>query len=1029
MMRASMLYAPEAPIITHPESISYIKTSSVRVEGTVQAPGDVKLFLNDELIRTISSSDLIDNQFSSSLTLSQTENHIHVTQIRDGYETLPSNEVVVIRDQTAPVIEVQEPLDGAKFNHRLIEVSGVITEEYLEHLMVNQVRATVDEEGSFTAAISLEEGENQINLMATDKAGNTADEQLIVYLNTGEGLVLTGLQPQEDVTLRAGENVRLAFEAPEGGRATYQILLPTAQDNTAMATAMVETVPGQYEAIWQAPAELIINRAQVEFTFVDSFGNHAQAIAPGTISVVPEEVDPPEPIVLSNLQPQQDKTLSAGDTLELAFDAPSGGQASYYLALLNATSEIQLMAIPMIEGPEGTYIATYTAPANTAFDRAEVHFRFLAADGREAEAVAPGRISLELEEELPPEAIVLTDIQPSEDIVLRAGETLDISFSAPSGGQASYFLSLTTAQSVESIGLAMVEGPEGTYRATYTAPENSSFEDAEIHLRYLSPEGASGEAIAPGKLTLIRDEVVPPGPIELTELKPDQDIIMKPGDEVEVSFKASAGGQASYFLTLSQTTAQERLWAIPMIEGPDGVYKATFRAQNSLFQDAQVHFHITAEDGATGQAVAPGKITVEAEDVVIPEPIELTDMKPTEPIQLKAGEATEVSFSAPTGGQAQYYLALPNATAEQGTFAIPMIEEPKGTYRATYTAPYQTGFNQAKVYFEYTSGDGMRANGVASGSISVVLDEPDIPAVPTIERIEGPNRFASAVALSRKMFEQADTVVLAYGRDFPDALVGGIYAESMDAPILLGEKEVVPSMVMEEIARLGATQVKVLGGRLVQSDQVIRQLQAAGLSVERIAGDTRYTTAIEISRRARASESSHVYLVSSRNFPDALSIAPVAAREDHPILLSDKDTINAKTLQALKDWKTETITIMGGTTVISERIAQQLRDLGYQVNREQGADRYVTNITVANKYYQESTAIIGTSGENFPDALVSTVYAAISDRPIILIDPEGLHQATVDYLTHQEVMNVTLMGGTTAIPLQVELDILRIMMK
>jgi len=89
----------------------------------------------------------------------------------------------------------------------------------------------------------------------------------------------------------------------------------------------------------------------------------------------------------------------------------------------------------------------------------------------------------------------------------------------------------------------------------------------------------------------------------------------------------------------------------------------------------------------------------------------------------------------------------------------------------------------------------------------------------TVERWSGKDRYETTAAISRKTYPQgADTVYLASGADYPDALAGAPIAALEGAPLLLTRKECVPAATKAEITRLGASNVVVLGGTGVVSN-------------------------------------------------------------------------------------------------------------------------------------------------------------------------------------------------------------------
>lgn len=100
-----------------------------------------------------------------------------------------------------------------------------------------------------------------------------------------------------------------------------------------------------------------------------------------------------------------------------------------------------------------------------------------------------------------------------------------------------------------------------------------------------------------------------------------------------------------------------------------------------------------------------------------------------------------------------------------------------------------------------------------------------------------------------------ESVYVARGHDFPDALVGGVLAAMEAAPILtvLGPEDgdAIPPATIEELARLRPREIVILGGPVAVSEAVEAQLGAftepAG-NTRRLAGDDRFGTAVEISR-------------------------------------------------------------------------------------------------------------------------------------------------------------------------------------
>ncbi len=82
-----------------------------------------------------------------------------------------------------------------------------------------------------------------------------------------------------------------------------------------------------------------------------------------------------------------------------------------------------------------------------------------------------------------------------------------------------------------------------------------------------------------------------------------------------------------------------------------------------------------------------------------------------------------------------------------------------------------------------------------------------------IRRMTGADRYEVAVNISRTFFpDGADRVYIATGANYPDALAGSVAAGLAGAPLLLVSPAGIPDSVMAEIARLGATEIRILGG-------------------------------------------------------------------------------------------------------------------------------------------------------------------------------------------------------------------------
>lgn len=280
-----------------------------------------------------------------------------------------------------------------------------------------------------------------------------------------------------------------------------------------------------------------------------------------------------------------------------------------------------------------------------------------------------------------------------------------------------------------------------------------------------------------------------------------------------------------------------------------------------------------------------------------------------------------------------------------------------------------------------------------------------------IDRSSGENRILTSVAASadnytagatRAAAGQASVAILARADDFPDALAGSTLAASHPAPILLTATDALSSEVETELARLGISEVIVLGGPIAISEAVVTRLERLGYEVTRVAGENRFETAAKIATTVGASLTGEVVLalgasdVPSRAWPDALSAGSLAASPDQlPVLLTTKDEVPAATMAALKTLGTKEVIVLGGPVAIAGTVEDQLRAAGYFVSRLAGSDRYATSAVVATdamSRWDDDTQVhlVLATGANYPDGLAAAGVAAVRDGVVLLVPPTDM---------------------------------------
>ena len=116
--------------------------------------------------------------------------------------------------------------------------------------------------------------------------------------------------------------------------------------------------------------------------------------------------------------------------------------------------------------------------------------------------------------------------------------------------------------------------------------------------------------------------------------------------------------------------------------------------------------------------------------------------------------------------------------------------------------------------------------GTVAVSAAVATAVGALPGVTTVERWSAADRYGTAAEISKAIYPcGTDTAYVAYGLNFPDALAGGPAAALEDGPVLLVRTDSIPPETYNEIRRLRASQVVILGGIGVVSDTTRADLE------------------------------------------------------------------------------------------------------------------------------------------------------------------------------------------------------------
>lgn len=188
------------------------------------------------------------------------------------------------------------------------------------------------------------------------------------------------------------------------------------------------------------------------------------------------------------------------------------------------------------------------------------------------------------------------------------------------------------------------------------------------------------------------------------------------------------------------------------------------------------------------------------------------------------------------------------------------------------------------------------------------------------DRIAGYDRFETAVKIGeeiRKISSNKTDIILANGRNSIDALTASTLAGKLNIPILLTESNSLKSVTAKAIKDWGIKNVIVVGGNEQINKNVLDSLSNDGLKVSKIAGNSRFETAIDVAKFVNPNPKKVIF-TNSRSYADALVASYVAVREDAPIILINKEDIPVSVKKYLRENNIKYSIIVGGDQVVAE---------------------------------------------------------------------------------------------------------------
>ena len=291
-----------------------------------------------------------------------------------------------------------------------------------------------------------------------------------------------------------------------------------------------------------------------------------------------------------------------------------------------------------------------------------------------------------------------------------------------------------------------------------------------------------------------------------------------------------------------------------------------------------------------------------------------------------------------------------------------------------------------------------------TGLQNTVLSDTANSADSKVERISGTDRYETCVNISKKAYKSSEVAILASGQKIQDALASGGVAAKLKAPLLLTQKDRLPSVVLDELKRLNVKKVILVGGQESISKSLENQLDNM-FKVERVSGKDRYETSIKLAEELNKDNKQENIIVNG-NTVDALTAGAVAAKLNRSIILTNGVNLPEGANRVVNPTSPNNI-IIGGISSINIE--------GLKGERIGGSDRYETSTKIAEKYYAGKTnkALLA-NGVNSIDALSAINLVVSENAPVLLTAYDSLDNDVSKFLENN-TNKVYVLGGYQSI--------------
>ena len=362
-----------------------------------------------------------------------------------------------------------------------------------------------------------------------------------------------------------------------------------------------------------------------------------------------------------------------------------------------------------------------------------------------------------------------------------------------------------------------------------------------------------------------------------------------------------------------------------------------------------------------------------------------------------------------------------------------------------------------------------------SGKYSFKINFTADSKLPGASRIWGQTALDTMAAISKEFTsgnagKTSTFAVVTTNSDYKDALAASPIAGNLTAPVLMTDKNTLSTQTKNELQRMKAGTVYIVGSTNEVSKNVVNQIKSAGVrDVIRIDGKTASKRAIEVGEELMEGGGGegvyNVIIATSKSFKDALAIAPYSYWSESPILYTENngklsnDTINfiKKAVVSRKHYEYNSrgervqargrVLIVGGPLAVPTSVETQLKNAGVKaanISRVAGANGCETSLVIAEwasgKLKKGTGPKTGTlykycninhvpevwswlrgyyvgvaTGKNWKDALAGAALCGYYQSPLLITDGTNYTSSKFIKDNKKRIVKCFVFGGELAV--------------